>query len=553
MSLTGMRKCRKSGKSSNKKKGSGMKNLAFLPFALLFLAFVLIVQPVTAQVQQEDFKPEDMTTFIIQVPHGVEGNGLAVGGSTLSAYLFFESYYDGNMNVTMEFGLPEGFVLHEPSVNTFSLQTEYDDWYRLVEFYIPPDTPCGTYTITAKAVIEVEGTKHTIVRTTQLKVALKEEVADEVSVSQIIIPSDEDGYGDPSHPSNTLVVQETSPALKKLLKVTDLKTEKEDLISTFMGIELTNTGNSTIPVMVTYDILDTKTGEPVKAFKPDIMGMNADTVCYATVTLSPGSSSLTSLPLYISQDALGGDYLLRVKVKLTGSDWVAVTKDQKITAISRRWGPIITTFTASLLGLTAMGFFFSRPGKIMDRFKTRNLVLIALFGTVSFTAINLPMTILWELSHAIFGPFSFLFTGLFNEVLLYMLIASLVVLIPKPGVISLFMMVRFLLGGFITGSFTPITFITLSVNAIMLELMLYAGGITGKNPVPDNRFRMGILCGFADMVSGYVSFSVWMVLYRLFYSDWYIAANILIDGFLYTFIGTWFGISLGNRLKKVAE
>ena len=107
MYLTGMRKCRKSEKSSNKEKGSGMKNIA-----ILLLALVLIVQPAAAQMQQEDFKPEDMTTFIIQVPHGVEGNGLAVGGSTLSAYVFFESYYDGNMNVTMELDLPEGFVLH---------------------------------------------------------------------------------------------------------------------------------------------------------------------------------------------------------------------------------------------------------------------------------------------------------------------------------------------------------------------------------------------------------------------------------------------------------
>jgi hypothetical protein len=524
-----------------------MKNIAFL------LLLVLIVQPAAAQMQQEGFEPEDMTTFVIQVPHGVEGNGLAVGGSTLSAYLFFESYYDGNMNVTMELDLPEGLVLRDTPAYSFPLQTEYDDWYRLVEFYIPPDMPCGTYTITAKATVDVKGIKRTIVRTTQLNIASKEEVTDEISVSELIIPSDEDGHGNPSHPSNTLVIQETSPALKKLLQVTDLKIDKEGLTSTFIGIEVTNTGNSTIPVIVTYDILDRKTGEPVKAFKPDIMGMNADTICYATLTLSPGSSSLISLPLYISQDAMGGDYLLRVKVKLTGSDWIAVTKDQKITAISRRWGPIITTFISSLLGLTALGFFFSRPGEIMDRFKTRNLVLIALFGTVSFAAINLPMTILWELSHAIFGPFSFLFTGLFNEILLYMLIASLVVLIPKPGVISLFMMVRFLLGGFITGSFTPITFITLSVNAIILELLLYAAGITGRNPSPDNRFRMGIICGFADMFSGYVSFSVWMVLYRLFYSDWYITANILIDGFLYTFIGTWFGISLGNRLKKVAE
>jgi len=525
-----------------------MKNIAFF-----LLVLVLIIQPAAAQMQQEDFKPEDMTTFIIQVPHGVEGSGLAVEGSTLSAYLFFESYYNRNMNVTMELDLPEGFVLRDTPVHSFSLQTEYDDWYRLVEFYVPSDTPSGTYNITATAVVDVGGTKHTIVRKTQLKVASKEEVTNEISVSGLIIPSDEDGYGDPSHLSNTLVIQETSPALKKLLKVTDLKIDKEELTSTFIGIEVTNTGNRTIPVIITYDILDTKTGEPVKAFKPDIMGMSADTFCYTTLTLSPGSSSLISLPLYISENAMGGDYLLRVKVKITGSHWVAVTKDQKITAISRNWGPIIITFVASLLGLTSIGFFFSKSKEIMDRFKTRNLVLIALFGTVSFAAINLPMTILWELSHAVFGPFSFLFTGLFNEILLYMLIASLVVMIPKPGVVSLFMMVRFLLGGFITGSFTPITFITLSINAIILELVLYAAGITSRNPDPDNRFRMGIVCGFADMVSGYVSFSVWMVLYRLFYSDWYITANILIDGFFYTFIGAWFGISLGNRLKKVAE
>jgi hypothetical protein len=545
--LTGIRKCRKSGKSSNKEKGRGMKNIVFF-----FLVLVLAVQPAAAQVQ-EGFEPEEMTAFMLQVPHGVEGSGFAVGGSNLSAYVFFESYYNGNMNVTMELDLPEGFVLQDTPVHPFSLRTEYDDWYRLVDFYVPADLPPCTYNITATAIVEVEGDEHTIVRRTRLKVASKEEIADEIEVSGLIIPSDEDGYGDPSHPSNSLVIRETSPALKRLLKVTDLRIEREELTSTYIGVELTNNGDSTVPVIITYDVLDIKTGEPVKAFKPAIMGMNADTLCYATLTLVPGSSSLVSLPLYISENAMGGEYLLRVKVKLTGSDWVAVTKDQKITAISRKWGPIIITLVSSLLGLTAVGFFFSRPEKIMDGFKTRNLVLISLFGTVSFAAINLPMTILWELSHAVFGPFSFLFTGLFYEILLYMLIASLVVLIPKPGVVSLFMLVRFLLGGFITGSFTPITFITLSLSAVLLEVMMYAAGITGKNPNPENRFRMGIVCGIADMTSGYASFSVWMVLYRLFYSDWYIIANVLIDGFLYTFIGAWFGISLGNRLKKVAE
>ncbi|WP_440945669.1 hypothetical protein ACSAZL_16395 [Methanosarcina sp. T3] len=524
-----------------------MKNPVFF-----FLILMLAIQPAAAQMREE-FKPEDMTTFMIQVPYGVEGNSLAVGGSNLSAYIFFESYYDGNMNVTTELELPEGFMLRDSPVHSFTLQTEYDNWYRFVDFYIPDELPPGTYNITATAVVDVEGDKHTIVRKTRLKVASKEEITEEITVSGLIIPSDEDGYGNPSHPSNTLVVRETSPALKKLLKVTNLRIDKEDLISTFIGVELTNKGDSTVPVIITYDVLDIKTGEPVQAFNPSIMGMDAGTLCYATLTLTPNSSSLVSLPLYMSRDTMGGEYLLRVEVKLTGSDWVAVTEDRKINAISRKWGPIAITFVSALLGLTALSLFFSRSKEIMDRFKTRNLVLISLFGTVSFAAINLPMTILWELSHAIFGPFSFLFTGLFYEILLYMLIASLVVLIPKPGVVSLFMLVRFLLGGFITGSFTPITFITFSLSAILLEGMMYVAGITGKNPNPGSRFRMGVVCGIADMASGYASFSVWMVLYRLFYSNWYITANILIDGFLYTFIGAWLGISLGNRLKKVAE
>ncbi len=519
---------------------------------ILLLVLVLSLQPAAARAQ-EDFEPEEMTAFIIQAPHGVEGSGLAVGGSNLSAYVFFESYYNGNMNITMKIDVPEGFVLRDTPVHSFSLQTEYEDWYRLVDIYIPEELPSGTYNITATAIVDVDGSKHTIVRKTQIRVASKEEIANEVSVSGLIVPSDEDGYGDPSHPSNTLVIRETSPALKKLLKVTDLPIDREELTSTYIGVEVSNKGESTVPVTITYDILDIKTGETVEAFKPALMGMNADTFCYAALTLPPGSSSLVSLPLYISDSAMGGDYLLRVKVKLTGSDWTAVTQDQKITAISRKWGPIMVTFASALLGLTAVSLFFSRSKEIMDRFKTRNLVLIALFGTVSFAAINLPMTILWELSHAIFGPFSFLFTGLFYEILLYMLIASLVVLIPKPGVVSLFMIVRFLLGGFITGSFTPITFITMSLSAVMLEVMMYAAGITGKSPGLENRFRMGVVCGIADMVSGYASFSVWMVLYRLFYSNWYIMANILIDGFIYTFIGAWFGISLGTRLKKVAE
>ncbi len=154
-----------------------MKNIAYLLPVML-----LVFQP-TIALAQEEFELEEMTAFMLQVPHGVEGNGLAVGGSNLSAHVFFESYYNGNMNVTLEIDLPEGFVLRDTPVQSFSLQTEYEDWYRLVDIYIPKDLPSGTYDITATAVVDVDGNKHTIHRKTQLRVASTDEVANEILVS----------------------------------------------------------------------------------------------------------------------------------------------------------------------------------------------------------------------------------------------------------------------------------------------------------------------------------------------------------------------------------
>jgi energy-coupling factor transport system ATP-binding protein len=97
-----------------------MKNTdPFLLKAFLFLLLAFALQPAAAQAQ-ENFEPEEMTSFIIQVPHGVEGNGLAVGGSNLSTYIFFESYYNENMDVTLKLDLPKVFGEYAGSKNPYS-------------------------------------------------------------------------------------------------------------------------------------------------------------------------------------------------------------------------------------------------------------------------------------------------------------------------------------------------------------------------------------------------------------------------------------------------
>jgi len=179
--------------------------------------------------------------------------------------------------------------------------------------------------------------------------------------------------------------------------------------------------------------------------------------------------------------------------------------------------------------------------------------MISLFGTVAFATINVPMAFLWEISHAIFGPFSSLFTGIFYEIVFYAIIVSLLILIPKIGVISILIMVRFILNGIVFGNFSPVFLISYGFQAVALEAALYLTGITRGIKIEDRKISLGINLGVADALSSYVSFNLFIFMYRLFYADWYIIMNLTINGFVYTFIGVLLGIVLGKKLKKVVD
>jgi len=514
------------------------------------IAVVILLTLAPCAAQGGMLAPDNLASFSVQVPFGARERGLAVQGSNLSAYVFVESFQHGDMDVAMHLDVPDGFVIHDAASQSFTLHTEYDDWYQFIDFYVPPDMPCGLYTITATASIDFGDRHEMIEREITLRVASGDEVAGMISMVGVVIPSDKDGVGDPSRPANTIVLQETSPVIKRLTRMAGPGSGDDEVKISYIGVDVENSGDEAVPLIVSYEILDCRTMQPVEAFMPTLMGMSSETFSYASIVLPARSRELVGLPIYTTDQTLGGEYLMRVTATITGSDWVAAGQDEKITAIARNWTAIIISLVAFLVTVTGIGVFVSRSNRIMNSFKTRHLVMISLFGTASFAAVNIPMTFLWEISHAVLGPFSFLFTGLFYEVVLYMLIVAAVVLMPKPGVVTLLLMVRYLLNGIVLGHFNPIFLMSYSVNAIMLEFLLYAAGITRGNI---GRVKTGLVCGIADAVSQYVSFNLWMVLYRLFYSDWYIHASIIIDGFIYTFIGAWLGTNLGNKLKKVVE
>ncbi len=64
---------------------------------------------------------------------------------------------------------------------------------------------------------------------------------------------------------------------------------------------------------------------------------------------------------------------------------------------------------------------------------------------------------------------------------------------------------------------------------------------------------MGIsfLIGLCDAGITFVNMEQLMFFYRLYYADWFIGLYMLMNGLLYSTLGSWMGYRIGSRLKQV--
>lgn len=490
---------------------------------------------------------EDIASLSVQIPYGLkEGKGLAVQNSSFQAYFSVESFYQGDMYVELNILFPEGFEIVEPDVYSFKLQTEYDNWYKFIKINIPENISPGIYSIRTIANISAGGENFRVERESLVRVVAAKELSQIIKINKVIIPISEEGE-ETQYQENSLVLKEQSPLLKKISGGIDVLSP-----IAYVGIEVENTGDENAVLLVSFEILDSNKNF-VPGFERPSMGGDQK-LNFAPVTMKANSKEIITLPVYADEDTvLGGNYILRSTVKVFGSDFPASVKETPVNMIARNWTSIYITLIALILSISAFCFFMIKYRQIFETFKTKHLVMISLFGTVAFATINVPMAFLWEISHAFLGPFSSLFTGIFFEIVWYAIIVSLLILIPRIGVISILIMVRFILNGIVFGNFSPVIMISYGFQAVAFEVALYLTGITRGKKLEDRKISLGINLGVADALSSYVSFNLFMFMYRLFYADWYVMMNLTINGFVYTFIGVLLGITLGKKLKKVVD
>ena len=453
-------------------------------------------------------------------------------------------------------------ILSYRSSGKFTVESEV--WYSQLTLKMPDDPLPSATQIRGHVFFEnALGDRWERSVTTPLRSASLDEIAGQLRIEGITMPTDPSGVSDPRQQPDAI----SSPRslLGRLGRWLGAKAASMDQFEpiAYQTVHIHNGRQETIHAIVASMNRDTMDGEPVPFLSPPD-AVNAGTNrSLAFVSLTGKSTTPVPLPIYFNplselyRDFTGaGRYERAIEVKIWGSDATVLRATRPLLIVTPNFHAMLVTGIVLVVTGLGIALLLCFHQQLFSCFSTKQLILISLFGTTIFIAVNVPSTLLTNLISALLGPISSLVTGLINEMLYYALLTSLLVLLPKFGVIALVSAVRLLLGGVTLGLLTPTILLHVVTAVLLLEvgfqiarkITLDSGAIGGANLL-----ILAFIFGLCDALTVYVEFQLSMTLYRLFYADWYILTRILVDGFTYTFIGVLLGKRLGAGLWRVAE
>ena len=532
----------------------------FIPFIIFNLIFVYSAFSGAKAGQDK------IVEIVNEIPYGMKEGGLAARGSLLTALLQVISWTEEDIIVDYEIRIPKPLqpanICKDIKIKelkdtyllaaTFNLSTKFDKWYRTIEIHLPSDMPEGSYKIVSLARITGPEISSRKIKKDILEAASKESLARSLSIKKVIIPVNQMGELNEKEKRNSILMNK-----KRTPLISFMLPEKDAFEPAgYAAVEIENRACCDASILATLEMLDPETKMPVKGFEPLLPpghgGLSLKGI-YRAVKIKAKSGSKVVLPIYAEEGVtLAGRYLARFGLRYFGTDTALSLKEVEIDIIARRLTPVFITVSAFGCSFFALLWMYWKRKNIL-KIKTKDLITIAMFGACIFAVVSLPGTIVWQFAHAVLGPFGFLVTGFFSEIVYYILLTALVALVPRVGVAGLAIILRALMTDIIFGGFSPMSMLNVGVTLIMSEGAFYICGITraGTSLNVKRTAFAAVTCGLADVVISFVWFNMYMFLYRLYYDLWYITIYLLISGFLYTAIAVPFGIRLGLRLKAV--
>ncbi len=518
---------------------------------------------------------EDIS-FTADIPYSfAAGAGESRGGSLLKGLVSVENTGPADKEVHIAIALPTGLTPArlpdgwraetDGMAGVVRLPGGYGQWFDLLAF----DTgglAAGEHAVAVT--VSCGDWRRTITR--KITVGPQSKAGGKgLSIARVVLPVDHAGNPDERLSPGTLVLRDQMlDYYKNVLRGRGAYNEAAEAVHplTSMNVEFVNPDGDEKLLTVVSRLLDGEGRAVPGMFTPaagaddrensGFAGSREETAAF--IALSGEVGQTVRLPVYIDENVVkGGRYVLRVEAREAGRP-VAVA-ERGVTVVARDGKAAALTLTAAVMVLGGLVVAARCRRLLFAGLKTRWLITITLFGAVCFAAVNVPATLLGEVLHVLMGPLAFLATGMFHGVVLYMLVAALVVLIPRPGVAALLFAVRMLLGLLAFGHASPVALLLCGTQAVLLEGLLYLAGITAARSGGETAggwqrcLPVALACSAADGMSTYLNLHALSFLYRVFYADWYIYAVVAVNGVLYSGIGGFCGVVLGRKLRTVGS
>ncbi len=493
----------------------------------------------------------------------------AIENNELTSALIVTAYRQGESTVTGTVTIPSGIEVtaypqdretritygEKETVIHFrtTLSVAYGRFYMPLRIRMPRE---GEYRLHAAVAFKRAGGRESFFsRTVTVKVVTQESLAAAIRLLRISMPAGIQGMALRQYAADTLYIQ---PAVfKRLGRFFGVEPEYIDYNHpfTYQGLVLENTGTGSIALLINSAVYYTDRNITPPAFIPpdSATGGIKDGTVTVTAVLPPGEKTAVVMPVYLTSDPLPGEYRRVLKLIPMGSALPVAEYEFPFHVTSMNLTAWTFTLIAVFLSLTATLVFIIRFRKIVARMKVRWLVIISLYGAMTFVVSNVPVRIFGSFLSAVAGPFSVFFTGFFSALLYWTLLVSLVRLLPRPGTVTFATLVRYMLNGIMFGGFQLADILFTGTGIVAKEAAFYVSGLTRRG----EGFRwsrwsvlyLALCLSIADAFITLTGLYLHMVLYRLYFAGWYITLNVVINSLVYTFAATFSGRRFSDRLK----
>ncbi len=377
-----------------------------------------------------------------------------------------------------------------------------------------------------------------------------EDARQQLQIGAITYPAHPDGSVDRTLPTGRIVLAAVwwEQVLDRLRL--GFRPRDDQAPRTHLSVELDNRGDAPVNLVVA-----SRSDHP--AFRPRMRdATDLDTV-RRLVRVPAGKTVAVTLPIYLdrSEVPVSGVFQESVHVEVTplGSD--AVLHSRVVPMVVERGTPWASALLALGCGSAVLGWLGIAFGlRRWLRVSTGRLTTIAVFGSLSFTVGAASQLVGLGLS-SVLGPFSPFVLGLADDALRMCLVGALLALVPRVGIFALATLVGWLMRALALGAVHPVDLIYLGSAICWTETMLFVSGVTrGDAHWLEGRLawlRLSVGLAVPNAVGTATGLAISVVLYRLYYADWYLVATVALPGLVYAAVGCAVAVPFARSLRRV--